>query len=129
VERDSWATISYSAHSFARNRAPEPTQPHDDQKENQIVKSKAGTEGQWNCQTQQTSQNTYEKAMNRSGLLGPSTDNNSSKESQNHLKPRHHLGTEPRGKVINGSLVGSTSGLKGQAKRIKGNDDSQNEET
>ena len=67
--------------------------------------------------------------MKDTGFLGSSGNNNGSKESQERLKPRHQLGTDPRGKVINGSLVGSAPSLKGQDKRMDGNDDSQDEET
>lgn len=45
------------------------------------------------------------------------------------IKPRHQFGTDPRGKVINGILVGSAPSLKSQDKRIDGNYDRQDEET
>ena len=50
-------------------------------------------------------------------------------QGQHHLKPRHQLGTDPRGKVIDGRLVGSAPSLKGQDQRIDGNYDRQDEET
>src|ERR1039457_4426104 len=121
--------ISCSIRLFLPNKAPGPTQSHDDQKENQVAQPKPANKSQWHCQTQQTRQNTNEQTVSGTGFLSSSSNNNGSKESQGHLKPRHQLGTAARGKVADGRLVGSAPSLKGQDKRIDGNDDRQDEET
>jgi len=111
------------------NKAPDPTQSHDDQKEIKVAQPKPASKRQWHCQTQQTRQNPNEQTLSGTGFLGASRNNNGSKESQGYLKPRQQLGTDPRGKVADGRLVGSAPSLKGQDKRIDGNDDRQEEET
>ncbi len=39
-------------------------------------------------------------------------------ECQEHLEPRHQPGADPRGEVINGTLVGSAPSPKGQDKCV-----------
>ena len=111
------------------NKAPGPTQSHEDQEENQVAQPKAASKSQWHCQTQQTHQNTNEQTVSGTGFLGSASNHNCSKESQGPLKPRHHLGTDPRGKVADGRLVRSAASLRGQDKRINSNDAREEEET
>ena len=84
---------------------------------------------QYYRQTQQTSQNTYEKPVNSCGLPSSSCNPDGPKERQEPLKPRHQLGIDPCGKVTNRSLVGSAPSLKRQDERVDGSYDSQDEET
>jgi len=123
------STISGSLRLSLPNKTPGPAQPHEDQKENQVAQPKPSGKSQRHCQTQQTRQNTNEQTVSDTGFPGASSDNNGSKKSQGHLKPRHQPGTDSRGKVTDGRLVWSAPSLKGQAKRVGGNDDRHDEET
>ena len=67
--------------------------------------------------------------MSGTGFLGSASNHNGCKESQGPLKPRHQLGTDPRGKVADSRLVWSAPSLEGQAKRIDGNDYREDEKT
>jgi len=67
--------------------------------------------------------------MNYAGRLGSSSNDEGRNQRQQHLKPRHQLGADLGGKVINGILVGSASNLKGQDKRIDGDYAHQDKET
>gem|GEM_PF-1390681 len=94
-----------------------------------MVQAKLTAESQCHPQTHQTGQNTNGKTVNDSSLPGSPSNDEGYNQRQQHLKPRHQLGTDPRGKVINGALVGSAPSLKSQDKRIDGNNDHQDEET
>ena len=87
------------------------------------------TKNQCHRQTQQANQNTNEKTVNDTGLPGSPGNDEGHNQRQQHLKPRHQLGTDPRGKVIDGILVGGAPSLKSQDKRMDGNNDYQDEET
>ncbi len=67
--------------------------------------------------------------MNDTGLLGSSSNADGHNQRQEHLKPRRQIATDPRGKVINGSLIGSAPSLKSQDERVNSYYSSHDEET
>jgi hypothetical protein len=104
--------------SFLSEEAPEPSQPHGDQKVNQVTQAKPPTKGQSDRQTHETSQNADEETSYNTGLLSSSGDPDGHEQRQEHLKPRYQFGADPRSKVINGSLVGSAPSLESQDKCV-----------
>ena len=67
--------------------------------------------------------------MNELPILCLSSNRKGSKGSQDYLKSWHQLGTDPPGKVTNGSLVRCSASPEGQDKCIDRNDGSHSEET
>src|ERR1019366_7094893 len=114
---------------FLPDEASEPPQRHNDQKEQRVMQTKPPPKEQGHRQTQQTSQNTYDETTDNTGPLSSSSNPEGQKQRQDHLKQRHQLGTDARGKMINSSLVGSAPSLKSQDKRVDSNDDNRNKET
>jgi len=129
LDRCRQATASCSTRPVLRHKAPEPSQPHNDQKERQVMQTKPSTKGQRRRQTQQTSQNTYQQTVNDTGLPGSASDAEGRDQRQQHLKPRRQLGADPRGEVIDGILVRRASSLKSQDKRVDDNYNHQDDET
>ena len=115
--------------SFVPDKSPEPPQYHNDEQEKQVMQIKPATKRQCQGQTQQTSQNAYEKAVHHSGLLGSSRHPEGHNECQQHFQPRYQPGTDPRREMINRTLVGSAPCLKGQDERIDGDYPHHDEET
>ena len=84
--------------------------------------------GQSHRQTQQAGQNTHDETTDPACPFSSSSNPEGQKQRQYHLKPRHQFGTDARGKMINGRLVGSTPSSKSQSKRVDSNDDNRDQE-
>jgi hypothetical protein len=110
------------------DEAPEPPQRHNEQKEQRVMQTEPAPKGQSHRQTQQTGQNTYHETTDPAGPLSSSSNPEGQKQRQYHLKPRHQFGADARGKMINGSLVGSAPSSKSQPKRVDSNDDNRDQE-
>jgi hypothetical protein len=122
------AQASSSSRPLLSDSAAEPSEPHNEQKETYVMQTKPPTKHPSHSHTQQTSCNTNEKTVNDTGLLGSPRNDEGHNQRQKHLKPWHQPGTDPLGKVVDGILVGSASGLKSQDKRIDGNNADQDKE-
>lgn len=114
IRRPAAAADFMSYPSFLSEQAPEPSQPHGDQKVNQVTQAKPPTKGQSDRQAHETSQNANQETSYNTGFLSSSSKPDRHQQRQEHLKPRHQFGTDPRGEVVNSSLIGSAPSLKSQ---------------
>jgi hypothetical protein len=71
------------------------------------MQTKPPAKSQCHYKTQQASENTNEKTVKDAGGPNSASKDKAHNQSQKHLKPRHQLGADSRGKVIDGILVSS----------------------